>query len=162
MVCRQLTALRLRVQSSLHLLPSTTGLFRKISGLSLARPRRRERVKLLLKCFTALCLGSYLLWNIIRSEVTVENKDVGGWLKEQTLLIYENIMIKKEKRALFIQWSNTISCNRDAAAEMPNDRRDIMTPSHESLLLASPRAACLLAHVTHHRELIGCEHKPWY
>lgn len=31
-----LTALRLRIQSSLHLLPSTTGLFRKISGLSLA------------------------------------------------------------------------------------------------------------------------------
>lgn len=31
-----LTALRLRVQSSLHLLPSTTGLFKKISGLSLA------------------------------------------------------------------------------------------------------------------------------
>lgn len=31
-----LTALRLRMQSSLHLLPSTTGLFRKISGLSLA------------------------------------------------------------------------------------------------------------------------------
>ncbi|TNN33570.1 hypothetical protein EYF80_056267 [Liparis tanakae] len=30
-----LTALRFRVQSSLHLFPSTTGLLRKISGLSL-------------------------------------------------------------------------------------------------------------------------------
>lgn len=45
-----LTALRLRVQSSLHLLPSTTGLFKKISGLSLAkgkraRVRRTERNK---------------------------------------------------------------------------------------------------------------------
>lgn len=38
-----LTALRLRVQSSLHLLPSTTGRFRKISGLSLAKQRKRER-----------------------------------------------------------------------------------------------------------------------
>lgn len=39
-----LTALRLRVQSSLHLLPSTTGLFKKISGLSLAK-KKRVRVR---------------------------------------------------------------------------------------------------------------------
>lgn len=37
-----LTALRLRMQSSLHLLPSTTGLFRKISGLSLAAEEEEE------------------------------------------------------------------------------------------------------------------------
>ena len=44
-----LTALRFRVQSSRHLFPSTTGLFRKISGLSLIlggggeREKERER-----------------------------------------------------------------------------------------------------------------------
>lgn len=35
MLDHKLTALRFRMQSSLHLLPSTTGRFRKISGLSL-------------------------------------------------------------------------------------------------------------------------------
>lgn len=37
-----LTALRLRVQSNLHRLPSTTGRFRKISGLSLAKQTERK------------------------------------------------------------------------------------------------------------------------